>query len=371
MNRRRTPPFVCLAAVVVFFGQLAPTLSMGEVTAPKVERTPVVTGQGYFPVALRLQDGRVAVVLRGGAPHLGIKGRLDIVFSSDDGKTWSKPAVVIDSEMDDRNPALGQARDGTLVVGYWHCVNYDENGKYDQGAETRGRSLTKVTRSRDGGKTWDKPADIDVSDLGFGSPYGKIVTMPDGSMLMPVYGTDVRDPSTGKPKRAGDFSYLYRSTDDGQTWSRFATMGAANFNETAVVRLASGELLAAMRSGKPQDVWLTRSGDGGKTWAEPKPLTPARVHPADLVQLPDGRVLLVTGDRRNPFGVQGIVGTSDTLKWTGAFQLVDSATNTDCGYPSSVALKDGRVLTVYYAVADKAHAAWGVYCAAATYDPPR
>ncbi|MGA2069455.1 MAG: hypothetical protein ABSG86_31175 [Thermoguttaceae bacterium] len=48
-----------------------------------------MSGQGYFPVALWLSDGRIAVVLRGGAPHLGIQGRMDIVFSSDEGQTLS------------------------------------------------------------------------------------------------------------------------------------------------------------------------------------------------------------------------------------------------------------------------------------------
>jgi hypothetical protein len=33
---------------------------------PSLERSLVVSGQGYFPVALRLKDGRIAVVLRGG-----------------------------------------------------------------------------------------------------------------------------------------------------------------------------------------------------------------------------------------------------------------------------------------------------------------
>ena len=51
--------------------------------------------------------------------------------------------------------------------------------------------------------------------------YRKIVTMPDGAMLMAVYGTPRSEP--GKPPVAGDWSYIYRSTDDGQTWSRFAT----------------------------------------------------------------------------------------------------------------------------------------------------
>jgi len=85
---------------------------------PSIERMDVVVGQGFFPVAMRLQDGRIAVVLRGGAGHLGIQGRLDIVFSDDEGKTWTGPSVVNDSPVDDRNPALGQATDGTLVVGF-------------------------------------------------------------------------------------------------------------------------------------------------------------------------------------------------------------------------------------------------------------
>lgn len=79
-----------------------------------LKRSLVVSGQGYFPVALRLKDDRIAVVLRGGAGHLGINGRLDIVFSADEGQTWSKPVVVNDSFVDDRNPAFGQAANGGL-----------------------------------------------------------------------------------------------------------------------------------------------------------------------------------------------------------------------------------------------------------------
>lgn len=341
--------------------------AQADVPAPEVHRTPVATGQGYFPVASRLQDGRIAVVMRGGAPHIGIKGRLDMCFSADEGKTWSKPTVVVDSDVDDRNPALGEAADGTLVVGYWHCANYDASGKFTR---TPRASKTKVTRSTDGGKTWSTPADIDVSDLDFGSPYGKIVTMPDGAMLMAVYGS--APGGGGKPGVEGDYSYLYRSTDNGQTWARFSTVGKERFNETAILRLDSGDLLAAMRTSKPhQDVWLTRSTDGGKTWSEPTQLTEDKVHPADLTQLPDGRVLLVVGDRRNPFGVRGIVAAADKLSFANAFKIVDTATHFDCGYPSSVILKDGRALTVYYAIGDKVHPEWETHCGAAVYELPK
>src|SRR2546429_6906304 len=102
-----------------------------EPTIPPLERSLVVSGQGYFPVALRLQDGRIAVVLRGGAAHLGIKGRLDMVFSADEGKSWTRPTLVVDAPADDRNPVLGQARDGSLVVAYFRTANYDEQGRYN------------------------------------------------------------------------------------------------------------------------------------------------------------------------------------------------------------------------------------------------
>ena len=364
MKIRRTAEFLCLIAFVA-----VPNISAAPESAPsKPERSAVVTGQGYFPVACRLHDGRIAVVLRGGAPHLGIKGRLDVVFSDDQGKTWSKPTVVVDSELDDRNPAFGQAKDGTLVVGFWRTATYDEQGNWSEKLDKE--KSTWVTRSGDGGKTWSRPARIDTSELAYGSPYGKIVTMPDGAMLMAVYGTPRAAP--GQAPVTGDWSYVYRSTDAGQTWSRFSTPGEKRFNETALLRLKSGELLAAMRTVAPdQDVWVARSRDGGKTWGEPAKVTPPMVHPADLTELPDGRVLMVVGERRGPFGVRALVGTPDKFDWASHFTLVDTATNIDCGYPSGVMLDDRRALTVYYAVGDKGHTDWGEHCGAVTYELPR
>ena len=326
-------------------------------------RSPVASGQGYFPVAQRLADGRIAVVFRGGAPHLGIGGRLDIAFSADDGKSWTKPTVVVDSPADDRNPAFGQAADGTLVVGFWRTTTYDAQGRYD--AKLPKPRTTWVTRSADGGKTWDEPAEIDIRDIGYGSPYGKIVRMPDGALLMPVYGH-------GPNGAGGDWSYLYRSTDHGRSWTRFATIVEGKFNETSVVRLKSGKLVAAARGVKPDDgVWLCDSRDDGRTWSAPAKLTPAAHHPADLVELPDGRVLLTVGQRVSPRGVVGLVGDADgRFGWATRFPLIDDATSTDCGYPSSILLPGDRALTVYYAVGRSGEPGWGTHCGAVTYRVP-
>ena len=370
MAARCFPGFVLLlaGAIVCSAAETKPA------SAPAAERSLVVSGQGYFPVALRLRDGRIGVVLRGGAGHLGIRGRLDIVFSSDEGKTWTKPTVVNDSPVDDRNPAFGQAQDGTLVVGFWRTARYDDQGRYNDRLVNKPVN-TWVTRSTDGGRSWSEAAEIDTAEIGYGSPYGKILTLPDGSMLMNLYGQGVRKPGS-RADEAGEFSYLYRSTDQGKTWSRYACVGRKRFNETGLVRLASGPLreasvmLAAMRTADAQEVYVARSSDDGKTWGEPVKVAPPSVHPADLCALPDGRVLLVTGYRVGPYGVRGLVSdTAGQFDWQQHFILVNDAASGDCGYPSSVLLKDGRVLTVYYATGSRQHPQWRVHCGAVVYRP--
>jgi hypothetical protein len=362
-------PSSLLAGILLASAMLTPRARSDEPERwpPSLERSPVVSGQGYFPVALRLQDGRMAFVLRGGAGHLGIQGRLDMVFSADEGKSWTRPALVVDSPLDDRNPALGQARDGSLVVAYLRLAKYDEQGRYNPKLEKP--DTTWVTRSEDGGKTWGESTPIDFSDIGWGSPYGKILTLRDGTMLLALYGGPVRAPGTKAAD--SDNSYLYRSADNGKTWKRYATISPKGFSETALLRLASGKLLAAMRSAAGGELWLTDSSDDGKSWGQPRKLAAAKVHPADLVLLPDQRVLLATGYRVGPFGVRGLVGDGEGhFDWGQRFLLVNDATNTDCGYPSSVLLKDGRVLTVYYAVGSKEHPSWGVHCGAVSYRVP-
>ncbi|MCW5852957.1 MAG: exo-alpha-sialidase, partial [Anaerolineae bacterium] len=84
---------------------------------------------GLFPV-LANTGNVVIAVLRGGAGHLGLDGRVEVVRSLDGGRTWTPPAVVADSERDDRNPALGVSAGGVLVLSYHRQGNYDAAGNY-------------------------------------------------------------------------------------------------------------------------------------------------------------------------------------------------------------------------------------------------
>jgi Neuraminidase (sialidase) len=310
----------------------------------------VTKGQGYFPVAIRLKNGDVLAVLRGGAAHIGVKGRLDLVRSTDGAKTWSAPWTAIDEGLDDRNPAMGQLKDGTIVLAYAIAGNYDESGlRFKGGRNDRVFDGVYLIFSKDNGRTWSKPVRDPAtynfySGKGQVSPYGKIVQLSDGTVLMAVY-FEFFEPFRNE-------SYVFRSKDGGKTWGDPVLLGK-HFNETGIVALRDGRVLAAMRSEKGASLSIIESKDKGRTWTAPQQITKDSEHPADLIQLSDGRVLMVFGERNAPRGVHAMI-SADGRTWDNSNPIVlaDDAPNGDCGYPSSVEVSKGRVATLYYQVDD-------------------
>lgn len=323
------------------------------------QRQTVLKGGGYFPVLIRLQDGRLLAVLRGGGAHIDVKGRLDIITSRDNGATWSAPQTVVDGPDDDRNPALGQLKDGTILLSYVILRGYDESGVKFKKPGRSGRPFDGVyiVRSYDGGRTWTKPERSEAihafyNDQGAVSPFGKIVQLPDGTVLMSVY-FEFHD-------ERGFQTYLFRSRDNGRTWDD-PTLVGKGVNETAILALREGTLLAAMRSGKDQGeaLSITMSRDQGHTWSTPASVTQVREHPADLIQLRNRDILLSYGERNPPYGIRALVSHDQGRTWTAPSApliLANDASNIDCGYPSSVQLPDGKLLTLYYQVNDAATA---------------
>ncbi len=335
---------VTLARILNIFSYALPFLAATAMASIVLE------GTGYFPVQVRLRNGDLLAVVRGGDSHVGVKGRLDLVTSRDGGKHWSSPWTAVDGAEDDRNPALGQLRDGTVLLAFAVARNYDESGRNFKGPRAaRVFDGVYVMRSRDNGRSWSPPVRseaIHSSYVGKGvvSPYGKIVQLRDGSALMAVYFEffDGR----------GFESHLYRSRDGGVTWGEPSIIGKG-FNETGLVVLPNGDVLAGMRSGKEKSIWVARSKDEGRTFGEARPITKEMQHPADLITLRDGRVLLTYGERNAPRGVQAVVSSDNGATWGAPIVLVSDAPNVDCGYPSSVQLNDGQVVTMYYQVNDE------------------
>lgn len=246
-----------------------------------VERVDVVHGGGYFPVLVRLDNGELGAALRGGDTHVGSKGRLDWVRSTDQGHTWTISPLA-DAPMDDRNPAVGQLRDGTLLVTYIIDRSYGPGGER---LKELHRDGLYTVRSHDRGRTWDPPVKSPVDPVHGASPYGKMVQLADGTVLLAVYYE--RGPGLNH-----ETSYLYRSRDGGKTWGD-PTLIADHFNETGLALLPDGKLLAVARSHHGGYLAITTSSDQGRTWSPLRPITADREHPADVVLLRDGRLLPV------------------------------------------------------------------------------
>ena len=296
--------------------------------------------EGYFPVLINPQGEEILAVLRGGAGHMGITGRLDAVRSLDGGKTWETPTVIVDTEVDDRNPAVGQAPDGTVVLAYHAQGSYNKDGSWSK--ELR-RVQMRVVRSHDSGATWEASQPLDYAPMEKHSAYGRICTLTDGTMLLPIYGGAI-----GAIGRTDDCAYILRSHDNGQTWGA-PTLIAAGYNETGIILLPNGDLVAAMRSGDRRAcLAVSRSADGGATWTEPVLVTNDSEHPADLTLLSNGWFILFFGVRHEPFGVQARISKDSGQTWDERRLIVcDDLGPSDLGYPSTVRIGD-QLVTAYY-----------------------
>ena len=220
--------------------------------------------EGYFPVLINPQGEEILAVLRGGAGHVGITGRLDAVHSLDGGKTWEMPIVIVDTEVDDRNPAVGQAPDGTVVLAYHAQGSYNEDGSWARNVR---RVQMRVTRSHDGGATWEPS-----QPLNYTHRWKNTRLMVASTHWMtercscPIYGSAIEE-----TEQADDCAYILRSHDNGQTWGE-PTLIAAGYNETGLILLSNGDLVAAMRSGDQRALLaVSRSADAGATWDRANP----------------------------------------------------------------------------------------------------
>lgn len=305
------------------------------------ERVIAAKGQGYFPVMIQLRDGTLAAAIRGGASHLGIGGRLDVIRSDDGGRTWSKPVVAIDSPWDDRNPAFGQMPDGTLVLAYGEAHSYTPEGNFDWNA---GPYLPFLVTSNDGGLTWSEKRPFPSPWSNGASPYGKIIVCKDGTALMSIY----KVPSDGVG--------MLRSKDNGRTWGDFSVI--PGHDETQVIELPDSRLMAFARMDGEKDfgLLLSESDDKGYNWVRTRKLLKPNQWPFDATVLKSGQLLLSYGSRTGPFGA-GVILSDDLGKtWNeeGRMLLGWDSNGMDTGYPSTVQLGDGTIVTMYYAVATAA-----------------
>ncbi|MCX7599747.1 MAG: exo-alpha-sialidase [Armatimonadetes bacterium] len=281
-----------------------------------------------FPDACRLQNGDIMCVFYAGYGHTTLPnpewpkgGRLCYVRSSDEGRTWSEPRILYDSEFDDRDPHIAQLADGTLICSFFPWAP-TEGGDF---------LAVQVVRSYDNGETWEPQAETLLEGWACSAP---VRQLPDGTCLLGVYYI----PPGGQVAWGG----VIRSTDGGKTWSEPVPIGdKAGLSlaaETDVIQLRDGRLFAALR-GETVNMHYATSPDGGLTWSDVRDIGfPG--HCPHLNRLSTGEILLAV---RLP-DTSLYVSRDEARTWQGPY-ILDHVIG---AYPATVELKDGTVLAVYY-----------------------
>ncbi len=337
----------------------------------------------------------VAVFARNRGLNHTDTGSILLVRSRDHGRTWdrSRPVTVL-RQGDDYGYALAgltRLSDGRLVVNSYGYEFLQDDGSADFVKGSSDFAGVYLAWSQDGGRTWSERQKVRIAPMRLAAVRDGIVEMPDGTLLMPLSGLRSRH---GQPELGGTESwtaFLVGSTDHGRQWHYWGTMGHDPLNirsywEPGMLRLRDGRLVGMVRchpwpddfsTGTSGYLFLSVSEDGGASWSNPRK-TPLWGYPADLIQLADGRVLCTYGRRREPMGIR-IAVSQDGLSWDAANEFVireyrppenprvrGKGFPTHIGYPTSVQLESGEILSVYHLFDDEGRQ----YIEAAIYELP-
>ncbi len=323
-----------------------------------------------WPNMTRLSDGRLAVAYNGGREgHIDPFGRIELILSEDDGETWTGAIVVADFPTDDRDGAITETPGGALLVNWFTSqvwlsrVDLDEIAENWPAAEgtsewfmpdwtesrlkrwrlmrerlpaefQSGPSRGWLSRSEDGGRSWSEPYPVPIHNT-----HG-LTPLSDGRILF--------------AGRESSGPFVHVSEDDGRTWRRLAAIPvrpgdkATEYHELHAVETSTGRIVAHIRGGGT--ILQTISEDGGLTWTVPASIgiPDGAGNPSHLLRLKNGDLVMSYGHRVPPWPIKVRVSRDNGDTWSNPIVLYDGTERADMGYPSTVELDDGRLVTVWY-----------------------
>jgi hypothetical protein len=361
-----TPPIIPITAACIMFGSGGCRPAGYQVPRSQIVRhVTVYEAPGEYcawPDISRTAGGDLIVLFCRSEEHLGPNGSILLSRSTDNCATWEQPVTVFDTPIDDRESGMTVLADGRIIGHFWSTLHtpasyaalvplsYEkavvdrwtrvvESPEYAGAARYQGGS---IRISSDAGRTWSAPA------RGPDAIHGGI-QLKDGSLLVASYRSEL------------ECIGVYAAPALEARWQCTAVIrspqpDSLGFGEPHVLQLPSGRIIMMIRAtARPYNdmdprcfLWESCSDDNGKTWTAPFP-TPLWGFPPHLLLLSDGRVVCSYGYRRPPFGQRACI-SADGVSWKLEDEVIlrEDAPHGDLGYPASIELEPGVVLTVYY-----------------------
>jgi sialidase-1 len=324
---------------------------------------------GYFgwPSIASQSDGTLVVAASGfRREHVCPWGKTVICRSFDKGENWTYPQVINDTPLDDRDAGIISLGGQRLAVTWftsnttvyhkpdpikgWPEENKNEGAILDTwDLAMCNRHIGSWIRVSLDGYYWGEAMKVPVN-----TPHGFIV-LKDASWL--YLGKSWEIDSSIAMFLSNTQIVAMRSEDEGKSWQKLGTVplpddcAPKQVHEPHVLELDNGDLLGAIRthsqSHKSFRTTLTRSSDGGKNWEKPIDCG-TNGSPPHLLKHSSGAIVLVYGYRMKPFGQRAKISYDEGYTWSDEIILRDDGPSLDLGYPASIELPDGDILTIYY-----------------------
>lgn len=343
-------------------------------TVPGAEYAAWTRAWQGLPSIERMDNGRLWAAWTAGGVDKGPDNHVLLVTSMDDGRTWSRPVLVIDppGNVAALEPILWRDPEDRLWL-YW-------NQGYGAWWDGRGGVWGVAANAADSVRpSWGRVGRIADGRLG-----GKPTVIRTGDWLLPVYVpqgvstlgeendyyrlgltpcvVESLSHDLGQLKGAN----VYRSSDDGESWQFLgqankpaATMVQADRDlaDHTVVERADGSLWMLLST--PSGIGQSVSDDGGTTWS---PVADSGIlHPLSrfvVRRLDSGRLLLIRHDLPTIHNLEGCEDCAELnlshltaylsedggASWLGGL-LIDSRETVS--YPDAAQARDGRLFVIY------------------------
>lgn len=335
----------------------------------------------YFgwPSIDRLPDGTLALVASGlRLEHVCPFGKGVIMYSKDEGESWTRPAIVMDTPLDDRDCGILPIGSGQRVmltsfnntIAFQRKVNQRrrksdqpiERAKADlidaylnyvetQGVEKEYAGST-YRISEDGGYTFGPIYKAPVS-----APHGPC-RLNDGSVL---YIGHRHSPDNIFDEGEIPYIQCYRMAADDK-WEYISSIsnvrdgkGKIISCEPHAIQLPDGKIIVHIRierRGEENRICTTyqsESWDNGWTFSKPHPLLPEKNGVlSHILRHSSGVLVAAYSYRFAPYGIRVMLSRDGGESWDTDWVLSDEGQSGDLGYPATVELEDGKLLTIYY-----------------------